>query len=104
MTHLKKIHQLQEKKLKLESELTTLIDKRNHDLAEIISTLNLDKISDEMIIGSIIDLQKKFQSKDKITEEWHKAGQQFLRKNPRKKLQSKTDLSKTKNKSSSNAA
>jgi hypothetical protein len=82
-----KIRQLESKIIELKSLQDELVKKRNLVIAQQLSNLNLAHQNHKKLMGALLFINDKLSANDLITEDWFKAGDNFLR---RKKTKSRS--------------
>jgi|GEM_PF-2481693 len=80
MTASLKLRALSAKISELQAQQSDLLKKRNLDIAEDISRLNLAHLDHMKLMGGLLFLSEKITTDDPITEDWLKAGEKFLRR------------------------
>lgn len=90
-----KISQIESKISDLQSQKQRLLEDRQKEITTLIAFLDLASLEDKILIGGLQFLKHTITTKDSLVEDWHYAGEQFLRhtKRARRILSSKKDSS-----------
>ncbi|KKB96216.1 hypothetical protein SZ25_00698 [Candidatus Arcanobacter lacustris] len=78
-----KIIDLEEKIKKLTQEKKDLENKRNIEVANLISKVGINDIEDELLVGALVSMKESIVNKDKVIEVWLDAGRKFLKRKPK---------------------
>lgn len=74
-----KIDELKDRIQKDLEKIKLLEQKRNDELAKLISKLDLKDLEDDVLVGALLYVKKQVATKSPLTEEWLDAGQKFLK-------------------------
>lgn len=80
-----KISQLESKISELQSQKQHLLEERQKEIAALVTILDLSSLEDKTLIGGLQFLKHKIMAHDSIMENWHNAGERFLRHTKRSK-------------------
>src|SRR5260221_2702214 len=95
MTASLKLQRLESKISKLDSQKQDLLKQRLDETAELMSKLNLANLNDKLLVGALLFIQERITRGDPMTEDWHQAGERFLRKNRANRKSSSKKTSQT---------
>lgn len=80
-----KISQIESKISDLQSKKQRLLEERQKEVAALITTLDLASLEDKILIGELQFLKHKIITHDPMMEDWHAAGERFLKHRKRSK-------------------
>jgi hypothetical protein len=81
-----KLHHLKSKVSELQNQYQQILKEREHEIAVLLSTIELAHLDDKTLLGGLLFLKDKITTQDPIMEVWYAAGEKFLRQHKSRSL------------------